>query len=326
MDAPVYPLKPIYSLRSLSKALGEPVSLLQSLAKRRSNLYRYVPQVKKDGTARHTYDAYEPLKQVQRRIVDQILVRVVFPEYLHGGIRDVTKRRSIYSNAGPHGMAKHLVLQDIRDFYPSIRITHVQNTFEKLFGFSPEVSQLLAELTTYNEAVPQGASTSSYLANLVFWDLEPALVFQLNKMGLNYTRFADDITISSIQVIPKEQITQIISMVTRMLALKGCFQKRKKLHIRKRGQRIQENNEFEPLTVTGLTVFNSTPGVPKRERKAIRAAVKQIEDQASTGVPWEILAPMVRKTMGRVGRLIACSHPEGEKLKQRLQALNRPQL
>lgn len=321
MDAPRYSLKPIYSLMSLSKTLGESVSFLQSLAKRRSNLYRYVPQIKKDGSARHTYDAYLPLKQVQRRIVDRILAKVIFPSYLHGGIRDVIKRRSIYSNASLHGMAKHLVLQDIKDFYPSISIAHVRVIFEKLFNFSPEVSQLLAELTTYNETVPQGASSSSYLANLVFWDLEPALVVRFRAMNLSYSRFADDITISSLQPISNAQITQIVSMVTNMLAQKGCYQKRTKLHIRKRGQTVQENNQFGPLTVTGLTVFNSAPGIPKKERKAIRAAVKQLEDKACSGEALEVLEPMMRKIMGRVGRLIACDHPDGEKFKQRIQAI-----
>ncbi|MNC83988.1 hypothetical protein D3C75_1382610 [compost metagenome] len=36
---------------------------------------------------------------------------------------------------------------------------------------------------------------------------------------------------------------------------------------------------------------------------------------------WTELEPLVRRVMGRVGRLIACSHPDGERLKQRLHAL-----
>src|SRR5690606_2041503 len=117
MDAPHYPYKPIRSLKALSLALGEPVALLQSLAKRGSNLYRYVPQTKKNGTVRHTYDAYQPLKAIQRKIVDRLLARVRFPEYLHGGIKDPISRRSIYSNARMHGKAKTILLQDIEDFF-----------------------------------------------------------------------------------------------------------------------------------------------------------------------------------------------------------------
>lgn len=323
MDAPLYPFKPIYSLKALSLTLGESAELLESLAMRSSNLYRHVPQAKKDGTPRDTYDAYQPLKSIQRKIVDRLLARVRFPAYLHGGIKDPLNRRSIYSNAKVHGNAKFVLLQDIKDFFPSIKVQHVQQIFERLFGFSEEVSKLLALLTTRDGVVPQGASSSGYLANLVFWDVEPMLVTRLEAQGLNYSRFADDITISSMTPLDSGTLTKLVSAVTRMLAEKGCYQKRSKLHVRRRGQtlKVKVIDEFVPLTVTGLTIFNQIPGIPKAERKAIRAAVKQLEDQAEHGASWIQLEPLARRVMGRIGRLIACAHPDGERLKQRLHAL-----
>lgn len=321
MDAPLYPFKPIYSLKALSLTLGEPVELLESLAKRSSNLYRHVPQTKKDGTPRDTYDAYEPLKAIQRRIVDRLLSRVRFPTYLHGGIKDSVTPRSIYSNARIHGRARCVVLQDIKDFFPSIKTQHVHQLFVGLFGFSAKVAGVLALLTTRHGVVPQGASTSGYLANLVFWDIEPGLVAELNAQGFSYSRFADDITISSIKQFDPSAVTRIVSAVTNMLARKGCYQKRSKLHIRQRGQTVLSKNGFEPLTVTGLTIVNATPGIAKAERKAIRAVVKQLEDKAAQGATWVQLEPFVRSAMGRVGRMIASGHPDGERLKQRLHAL-----
>ncbi|MEC6341521.1 reverse transcriptase family protein [Pseudomonas aeruginosa] len=321
MDAPRYPFKPIHSLKALSLALGESVELLQSLAKRSSNLYRHVPQTKKDGSVRDTYDAYEPLKAIQRKIVDRFLVRVRYPDYLHGGIKDPNAPRSIYSNARIHGKAKTILLQDIKDFFPSIGVEHVQQIFSGLFGFSDEVAQLLALLTTREGVVPQGASTSGYLVNLVFWDDEPALVARLRARGFQYSRFADDITISAMTHLERPVLTELVAAVTDMLAKKGCQQKRSKLHVRKRGQTILAKAEFESLTVTGLSIFNESPGLPKAERKAIRAAVKQAEDQASQGASWAELEPTIRRVMGHVGRLIACGHPDGERYKLRLKAL-----
>ncbi|WP_277372280.1 reverse transcriptase family protein [Pseudomonas sp. AA-38] len=321
MDAPRYPFKPIHSLKALSLALGEPVELLQSLAKRSSNLYRHVPQTKKDGSVRDTYDAYEPLKAIQRKIVDRFLVRVRYPDYLHGGIKDPNVRRSIYSNARIHGRAKTILLQDIKDFFPSISVRYVQQIFSGLFGFSEEVAQVLALLTTRHGVVPQGASTSGYLANLIFWDVEPALVARLHARGFKYSRFADDITISAMTSLERTTLTELVGAVTDLLAKKGCQQKRSKLHIRKRGQTILAKAGFEPLTVTGLSVFNEKPSLSKAERKAIRAAVKHTEDQAAQVSGWTELEPMFRSVMGRVGRLIACGHPDGERYKQRLKSL-----
>lgn len=327
MDAPHYPYKPIRSLKALSLALGEPVALLQSLAKRGSNLYRYVPQTKKNGTVRHTYDAYQPLKAIQRKIVDRLLARVRFPEYLHGGIKDPISRRSIYSNARMHGKAKTILLQDIEDFFPSITAHHVQQIFSGCFGFSDEVAQLLAQLTTRNGVVPQGASTSGYLANLIFWDIEPRLVARLRAQGFKYTRFADDITISASTSVERATLTELVSAVTAMLAEKGCHQKRSKLHVRKRGQTILARSGFEPLTVTGLSVFNEAPSLPKSERKAIRTAVKELEERARLGAIWVEIEPQFRTAMGRVGRLIACGHPDGERYRLRLKTLkNRSQV
>lgn len=321
MDAPYYPYKPIHSLKALSLALGEPVALLQSLAKRGSNLYRYVPQKKKDKTVRHTYDAYEPLKRIQRKIVDRFLSRVRYPDYLHGGIKDITNRRSIYSNARMHGKAKTILLQDIKNFFPSITVHHAHLIFLGCLRFSPEVAQILALLTTRNGIVPQGASTSGYLANLVFWDVEPSLVMRLRGQGLKYSRFADDITISAATPLEPATLTELVSAVTGMLAEKGCHQKRSKLHVRKRGQTILAKSGYDPLTVTGLSVFNEMPGLPKAERKAIRAAVKELEDLADQETIWSEIDPRLRTAMGRVGRLIACGHPDGQRYRLRLKAL-----
>ncbi len=250
--------------------------------------------------------------------MDRLLVRIAYPTYLHGGIRDRMTPRSIYSNARLHAGARAVILQDIKDFYPSITIRHVRDIFKGLMGFSEEVASVLADLTTRDGVVPQGASTSSYLANLVFWDIEPALVARLSAQGIQYSRFADDITISCARFQDSSELSRIVASVTQMLAAKGCYQKRSKMHFRKRGQTIKGDGRWEPLTVTGLAVHNALPGIPKNERKAIRAAVKQLEEHASRGRPLGELEPKILSAMGRIGRLIACGHVEGQQLMQRV--------
>lgn len=324
MDAPFYTQSPIHSHKALARALGEPVERLIALAKRSSRLYRYVPQFKKDGiTPRHTYDAYEPLKTIQRKIVDRLLSKVAYPAYLHGGIKDAKMPRSIYSNARTHTGAKAVVLQDIADFFPSITTEHIHRIFVGLFRFSPDVATLLANLVTREGQVPQGASTSSYLANLVFWDIEPALVKRFKAQGMVYSRFADDITVSSKTHISPTSTTQIIASVTWMLGQKGCLQKRSKLHVRKRGQALITGDKADAVTVTGLVVNGPIPALPKQARLAIRAAVKQLEDRLDSG-PGHLSTEdekEVRRVMGRIGRLIACGHPEGQRLKARVRVL-----
>lgn len=322
MEAPTYPFKPIHSLRALALALGESELLLGRLAVRASRMYRHVPQEKKNGKRRDTYDAHEPLKRVQRKIVDRILSRVVFPSYLHGGIKDASSPRSIYSNAAIHSGAKFVILQDIKNFYPSISNAHVKAVYRGLFRFGDTVAELMASISTREESTPQGASTSGYLANLVFWDVEPQIVKAMNDTGFNYSRFADDITISCGHQPSSDELSRIVSTITGMLASKGCYQQRTKMHVRARGQSIQDGKgEYQPLTVTGLSIFNAGPGLSKAERKRIRSAVKEVEVLSAASKGWLSVEPAYRRAMGRVGRLLACGHPDGQVLKARLNAV-----
>lgn len=323
MDAPTYPFKPIHSIQALALALGESERLLERLAIRSDRMYRHVPQEKK-GKKRDTYDAHEPLKRVQRKLVDRILSKAIFPAYLHGGIRDLKSPRSIHSNAIVHSGARFVILQDIRNFYPSILKSQVDALFRGLFGFGASVAALLSSICTRDGSAPQGASTSGYIANLIFWDVEPKIVGDLRDRGFKYSRFADDITISSSREPSSSELSGIVSTITGMLAAKGCHQKRTKLHMRVRGQGIKTGEAiFQPLTVTGLSVFNNTPSLTKLERKRIRSAVRQLEAMSESISDWVTLEPMYHRAMGRVGRLLACRHPDGEALKSRLNVVKR---
>lgn len=329
MEAPVYPFKPIHSIRALSLALGESEQLLSRLAARADRMYRHVPQEKKvkpgqPRETRDTYDAHDPLKRVQRKIVDKLLSRARFPAYLHGGIKDRKSPRSIYSNAALHSGARFVILQDIKNFYPSISKVHVQAMFQGLFGYGVCVAEMLSSLCTRFGSTPQGASTSGYIANLVFWDVEPKIVRELSGKGFNYSRFADDITVSCASVPSQDELTGIVSAITGMLAAKGCHQKRSKLHLRVRGQGLRgEGATFQPVTVTGLSVFNSSPGLTKSERKRIRSAVRQLELASESTSGWAEIELMYQRAMGRVGRLLACGHPDGGLLKRRLNVVMR---
>lgn len=321
MDAPSYPHKSIYSIKALSRALDEPEQLILDIAKRASSMYQHVPQTKKNGEPRNTYDAYEPLKRIQRKIVDRILSRVQFPQYLHGGIRDRHKPRSIYTNARPHCGQNQFITIDIKDFFPSISSKHAQKIFQGLFEFSKDVSSLLAQLTTRLEVLPQGASTSSYLANLIFWDIEPTLEKAFRDEGITYSRFADDITLSANYELSREQTSNAISRVVNMLAQKGCSQKRSKLHIRKRGQSVRGKAGNVPMTVTGLGVYNDKPNISKAERKKIRASVREVENLAEQGALTEELKKLMNRASGRIGRLKACKHKEANELFQRIRSI-----
>ena len=59
------------------------------------------------------------------------------------------------------------------------------------------MAKILAQLSCVDGKVPQGGITSSYIASLALFSVEERLFFRLRNKKLTYTRYIDDITISS---------------------------------------------------------------------------------------------------------------------------------
>lgn len=134
----------------------------------------------------------EPLKTIQKRIQTNILANISFPEFIQGGI----KNRDNVSNARSHLGKKYHFITDLKNFFPSIRPKLVYDTFIK-HGFSADVSHILTKLTTYKNQLPQGASTSTYIANMVFLKTDDDLHKFCLQKGIIYSRFIDDLVFSS---------------------------------------------------------------------------------------------------------------------------------
>lgn len=103
------------------------------------------------------------LKSIQKRINKYILSKILVPDYVFGG----TKGKDNVLNAKQHQGKKFKFITDLTNFFPSITNKMVYEMFIR-YNFSPDVASILTKLTTYKGHVPQGAPTSTYIANLVF--------------------------------------------------------------------------------------------------------------------------------------------------------------
>lgn len=150
----------------------------------------------KDGTIKQRIlrPSKGELKIIQTRIKNKILAPIELPEEVHGGV----KKRSNISNAKPHQGNKYQFTTDLQDFYPSISSKRVYQTLIDL-GYSHHFARLITKLTTWKFQLPQGAPTSTHLANLVFLNTDLALIHFCSKLGITYTRYVDDLTFSSQQ-------------------------------------------------------------------------------------------------------------------------------
>jgi Reverse transcriptase (RNA-dependent DNA polymerase) len=307
MLKPTYPYKPIGSIALLARTLGMTSDRLQDLSSQANALYRDAkPILKPDGSIRQPLDAKPELKEIHRRLKEQLLLKVVYPPYLTGSLKGTEPKK----NAEMHAGKCIVICEDIRTFFPSVTAQAVRNVWQGVFGFPPAVALLLTALTTKDGRLPQGAITSSYLANLILWEHEPQLCAEFASQGITYSRYVDDISISSAKFMTKEQQTQAIARIYGMLAKAGLKPKRSKHETYSRSQRM----------MTTKLVVNKKPSLPAPKRSQIRAAVHRLE-QDSAGLDHRGALPNLLGVSVRVGQLNRFNPGQAAPLQVRLKKL-----
>jgi len=150
----------------------------------------------------------EELKELQKRINSYLVENIQMPSYAFGGI----KRKDNIRNARFHKGQKFVFQTDLKDFFPYITHKMVYEMFVRV-GFSHDVSSLLTKLTTYKGHLPQGAPTSTTIANLVFVPTGLEIQAIAEREGLRFTTFVDDVTMSS-QSDFKHVVPEIVQTIT----------------------------------------------------------------------------------------------------------------
>ncbi len=196
------------------------------------------------------------------------------PDCVHGFVHG----KSIRSNASAH-LAKKIILKiDIKNFFESIDIKQVALVFQQL-GCNLDISTMIAKLVTLNGNLVAGFVTSPVIANLVLVSMDNELSSIYNNDKYSYTRYADDITISSNLEYPD------INNIESIINANGFKLNDSKTLISLRGKRQY---------VTGLTVFdNLRPRISKKVKRNLRLKIHYLKTYGVTeealhmmGVSW----------------------------------------
>jgi retron-type reverse transcriptase len=305
---PSYKHGPVQTLTTLAEILDLTEAQLDKLATNADRMYRFRPQKKKDGSLRETWDAFPQLKNVHDLINRRFLRQVTYPLYLQGGIRDKQNPRDYVRNVNIHAGAACVITLDIADFFPSIQRHRILSVWRDFFRFSNDVAETLTALTTKDGVLPQGAKTSSYLANLVFWDTEHELVDCFERQGWTYSRLTDDITISKKTIPSDTETTRIVTLAVSFIQRNGYDIKREKQKILRGNQRMEIN---------GL-IANRRPALPKKERNRIRAQVNTLARKLADAE--DIDLHFIRSTFGKLDKLRRLHPQEAKQLETRLPA------
>lgn len=305
LNKPIYCCRPIRSITALARALKCEEQALLAAAEKANKSYRTVPF--EPGSTRETFDALRRLKEIHRRIKTTFFANVAFPDYLHGSLKGC----DYVTNALLHTNKQLLICEDVKKFFPSVTAAKVEDVWCAFFGFSPDVARILTRLTTKDGALPQGSITSSYLANLVLWRDEPLLQAKLAARGITYSRYVDDMAMSSRIHVTKATQTWVIAQLYGMLRKNGLTAGRAKHEI---------FSASEPMIATKLIV-NNKPSLDQKKRSQVRAQVKQLEIAQSSGTEPEAVRLLANKAAQRVGQFGRFHATSAGHLRERIKAV-----
>lgn len=162
--------------------------------------YRYMKvTIDKRGGGKRVLLVPEPrLKFLQRKIL-ALLETMYSPRVpVHGFV----KKRGVISNANLHQKRPYLLNVDISNYFGSISRARVFGLLIAL-GLDDSVANAVCTMCITADQLPQGAPTSPILANMISFRLDRSLMSFAKINKLRYTRYADDVTLSSyVQPLP----------------------------------------------------------------------------------------------------------------------------
>jgi hypothetical protein len=221
---------PILSVNKLCYLLGTEKADLIRIAEHAGKYYKPF-DVKKARTTkwRHIDNPKEHLKSIQKKIQKKLLSSVVLPDTMIGGVPG----KSIFENASFHTKKPTVITLDLRDCFPRTGHVKVFNVFKNQLRCSTEVSSILTKLTTFETRLPQGAPTSSLLANFTLMPLHDAVGAIAKRNNYQWSFYVDDVVISGLGC--EKSLEEIIKSIQKAgHAIKRTKIKIMPAHIRQR--------------------------------------------------------------------------------------------
>ena len=182
--------------------------------------------------------------------------------------------RSIVDNAKKHVGRKYVYNIDLKDFFPSISFHRVRAVLAKVppFKLDHDLASIIANICCHEGSLPQGAPTSPTLSNFICKKLD-AKLYRISKLqNFTFSRYADDITISTNKNIFTEDFKSQIATII----------KEEGFELNSKKERLQRNNVKSPLKksgyirerqeVTGIIV-NEKPNVSRHFIRTLRATL-----------------------------------------------------
>lgn len=189
--------------------------------------------------------------------------------------------RSILTNADVHRRQRYVLNFDLSDFFGTINFGRVRGFLigNRNFRLHPDVATLIAQIACHEDMLPQGAPTSPVISNLIGNILDVRLSKLARAHGCAYSRYADDITMSTSQPDFPNGIATKVDSASKWELAKEVEQAVAACGFRINHAKTRLLHRRSRQDVTGIVV-NRHVNVNTDYRRAVRAMVNNL---CSTG-------------------------------------------
>ena len=274
------------------------------------------------------------LRARQRHILDELLAPIPVHPACHGFVAG----RSAITGARDHVGADVVVTMDLEHFFASVTAARVWGVL-RAAGYPEPVAHLLTGLTTHATPVavltamprgpdpsrdfrlrrrlaaphlPQGASTSPQVANLVLHSLDRRLAALAEAADVRYTRYADDLTFSGTRHALRGNASGLIAAVGRIVR-EEAFQ----LHPTK--TRVRHSHERQ--SVTGIVV-NRRINVARTEYDQLKAVLHESRQRGPAAANRDGHPDFRAHLLGRISWIAATNPDRGTRLRASFDAID----
>lgn len=205
------------------------------------------------------------LKFLQRLVVKKELGSLP----VHQAATAYRSNLSIKDHADPHAANRYLLKLDFKDFFPSIKDATVRYCLSRDTEYSEIELWMLCQLFCRRDSVTKqlqlsiGAPSSPFVSNYIMYEFDTKLTDFCDANGVRYTRYADDLALSTSQPKLLNTVEKKISDLLEELDYLGLrLNKEKTVNVSKKHKR----------TLVGLVMSNEGHVSVGRDKKRLLRA------------------------------------------------------
>lgn len=244
---------------------------VMTLLKRGPYQYKHYQIEKRTGGKRDIFHPTPNLKAVQRWLVKEHLQALP----VHESVHSYRAGRGIRQHAEAHAHSNFLLRLDFKDFFPSITQEWLlqfllQSAREGTLSLDDHaIAACMRVLCRFNKfdgslALSIGAPSSPAISNAILYSADVETHTQCAKLGCLYTRYADDIYVSSRAKGVLDEAEGRVKAAFAQYAPRLQFNADKRINVSKKAKRV----------VTGLTLTSDRKiSVGREVKRSIKTLV-----------------------------------------------------